>query len=167
MKRRATVWVVALAVLVLDQATKAWALHSLSDGHRVALVGDWLGLRLVSNSGAAFSLLEGHTWIVTAVMLAVLGALIWFHGRAHRWWGAVIFGAAIGGALGNLGDRLFRAPSFGQGHVVDMIEYGDWFVGNVADIAVVGAAIAAVIISWTPLAVMEPREADVARDGSE
>src|SRR5690606_16070972 len=90
------------------------------------------------------------------VMGLVIGALVWYHGRAHRWWGVAIFGVALGGALGNLVDRLLREPGFARGHVVDMIAYGDWFVGNVADIAVVLAAAVAVALGWRSMPVVTP-----------
>ena len=148
MIRRPALWLVALGVLLLDQATKFWALHALDGGRSIDLAGEWFGLELVRNSGAALSLLGGTTWAVTIIMVIVTGGLVWYSRRATGTFALVLFGAALGGALGNLGDRLFREPSFGQGHVVDMIRYGDWFVGNVADIAIVGAAALAIVSSW-------------------
>lgn len=148
MTPRPAVWLVALVIAVADQASKVWALHALEDGRRIDIIGDTLGLELVRNPGAALSLLDGATWVVTLIMLAVTVGLLWFHGRAQGFLGVLVFGAALGGAIGNLGDRLFRAPSFGQGHVIDMINYNDYFTGNVADIAIVGAATVAVLSSW-------------------
>ncbi|AEG44068.1 signal peptidase II [Isoptericola variabilis] len=135
-------WVFALAavVLVADQLTKWWALSTLSDGERVPLVGDLLGLRLVFNPGAAFSIATGMTWVLTIIVVAVVVVILRAVRRiGSRGW-TVALGLLLGGALGNLGDRLFRDPGFAQGHVVDMIDYGV-FVGNVADIAIVAAAI--------------------------
>ncbi len=140
-RRRLPAWVFLLAAVVLltDQLTKWWALSTLETGERVALVGDLLGLRLVFNPGAAFSIATGMTWALTIVVVVVVVVILRAVRRiGSRGW-AVALGLLLGGALGNLGDRLFRDPGFGRGEVVDMIDYGV-FVGNVADIAIVTAA---------------------------
>ena len=150
---RPAFWLVAAATVAVDQATKQWVLSALESGDKQSVIGDLLSIQLVFNSGAAFSLGDGFTWVLTLIAIVVSAAIIVFARRAQTTVAAVIFGAALGGALGNLIDRLFRAPSFGQGHVVDFINYGDLFVGNVADIAIVGAAILLVLLSLrsTPL----------------
>ncbi|MDF3045451.1 MAG: lspA [Ornithinibacter sp.] len=130
----------AAATLVLDQATKAWALASLTPGEAVDLVGSALRLNLIRNPGAAFSLGDGSTWILTVISVTILV----FVGASARKVGnlpwAVALGLLLGGALGNLVDRFLRAPGPGRGHVVDFIDYFGLFVGNVADIAIVVAA---------------------------
>jgi signal peptidase II len=73
--------------------------------------------------------------------------IVYYARRARTWWSVALFGIALGGAVGNLLDRLLREPGFGRGHVVDMINYHDWFVGNVADIAIVGSAAAFMVMS--------------------
>lgn len=141
LRRHLATWVLALAatVLVADQLTKWWALSALETGERVPLLGDLLGLRLVFNPGAAFSIATGMTWVLTIVVVGVVVAILRAVRRiGSRGW-AVALGLLLGGALGNLGDRLFRDPGFARGHVVDMIDYGV-FVGNVADVAIVAAA---------------------------
>ncbi|MGK2349336.1 signal peptidase II [Actinomyces sp. W5033] len=140
-------WGLAAAVVLADQATKAWAVSALSDGHRVPLLGDLLGLVLLRNPGAAFSFATGQTWVLTLV--AALAALVVL--RASRrlgsaWW-AVALGLVLGGAVGNLIDRLLRSPGALRGHVVDFIDYGGVVVGNVADIAIVVAAGAIMVLS--------------------
>lgn len=140
-RRRLASGALALAAVVLaaDQLTKWWALSTLGSGERVPLVGDLLGLRLVFNPGAAFSIATGMTWVLTVVVVVVVVVILRAVRRiGSRGW-AVALGLLLGGALGNLGDRLFRDPGFARGHVVDMIDYGI-FVGNVADVAIVGAA---------------------------
>lgn len=128
------------AVLVLDQLTKAWALASLTPGGRVDVLGSWLGLELVRNPGAALSFAQGMTWVLTAVAVVVVVVVARAARRlGSRGW-ALAFGLLLGGALGNLVDRFFRDPGPARGHVVDFIAYADWFVGNVADIAIVVAA---------------------------
>ena len=135
-----TLLLLAVGVLLLDQATKIWALASLTAGERTPLVGDLLGLSLVRNPGAAFSVATGMTWVFTLAAVVVTVVVLRVANRlGSRGWTAAL-GLLLGGALGNLVDRLFREPGFARGHVIDFIAYGDWFVGNVADIAIVGAA---------------------------
>lgn len=106
-------------------------------GTRTPLVGDLLGLSLVYNPGAAFSLGSGATWIFTLIGVLAAAVVVVFAARLRgaRW--GVALGLVLGGAVGNLVDRLLSPPSFGQGHVTDFLAYGDLFVGNVADVFVV------------------------------
>lgn len=131
--------VVTLVVLVADQLTKVWALRSL-DGSRQEVLGDWLGLQLVFNPGAALSIATGMTWVLTLVAVGVVVVVVRVARRLGSTLWALALGLLLGGALGNLMDRLFREPGFARGHVIDFIAYADWFVGNVADIAIVVAA---------------------------
>ena len=156
MTLRPAVWLVALAVVVLDQTSKWWAQSALSDGHHVPLIGNYLTFQLEYNSGAALSVLRGNTWVVTLVMVVVTAWLVAHLRRARGRLGVAIIGFALGGALGNLSDRLFRTPGPGRGEVVDMIGYYHWFVGNVADIAIVGAAAAAILAVWRGVNLLEP-----------
>lgn len=146
--RRLYRFILGLAVFVVlaDQLTKWWAETNLSDGERVPIIGDLLGFYLVYNPGAAFSIGTEYTWVLAIIAgLAVIG-LTWYAWRVKSRWVAVPVGLLLGGATTHLGDRLFREPGFGRGHVVDFIDYG-YFVGNVADIALVGGAILFVIVS--------------------
>ncbi len=156
MSWRPAFWAVAAGVVAVDQATKQWVLSTLEPGVNHPLLGDLLSLQLVFNSGAAFSLGNAFTWVLTVVALVVSVAIIVYGRRAQGTAVAAIFGAALGGAVGNLIDRLFRESSFGEGHVVDFINYGDLFVGNVADIAIVGAAIVLVIMSMFSVQILAP-----------
>jgi signal peptidase II len=156
MTLRPAVWLVALAVVVVDQTSKWWAESALVDDRHVRLIGGYLTLQLEYNSGAALSVLRGSTWVVTGVMLVVTVWLISHIRRVRGRLGVAIIGFALGGALGNLSDRLLRAPGPGQGKVVDMIGYYHWFVGNVADIAIVGAAAAAILAVWRGVYLLEP-----------
>lgn len=144
---RPALWLAAAAVVVADQLTKIWALDNLTPGQQEPLLGDFLTLDLVFNDGAAFSLGSGYTWVLTIISVVMVAGIVYFAKRAQNKLAVALFGIGLGGAIGNLIDRLFRDPSFGQGHVVDMINYNGWFVGNVADIAIVGAAIAVVGLS--------------------
>lgn len=144
---RPAVWLAAVLVVSLDVFTKQWALDSLTPGVRHPVIDGAITLQLVFNSGAAFSLFENYTWVLTIVVAAVTVGIAYYARRARTWWSVGLFGIALGGAIGNLLDRLFREPGFGRGHVIDMINYHDWFVGNVADIAIVGSAIAFMVMS--------------------
>ncbi|WP_081844588.1 signal peptidase II [Cellulomonas sp. URHE0023] len=140
---------ITVVVLVLDQLSKVWALDNLEEHARRVLVGDLLGLQLVFNPGAALSIATGMTWVLTVVAVAVIVFIVRASRRiGSRGW-AIALGLLLGGALGNLGDRLFRAPGFARGEVVDFIAYWNVFVGNVADIAIVVAAIMIVILAAT------------------
>ncbi|MGG5257600.1 signal peptidase II [Phycicoccus avicenniae] len=137
---RALLLTLAVVTLVLDQGTKAWALAGLTPGQPVDLVGSAIRLNLIRNPGAAFSLGDGSTWVLTLVSLVILGWVVVGARRVdNRAW-AVPLGLLLGGAVGNLVDRLVREPGPGRGHVVDFIDYFGWFIGNVADIAIVVAA---------------------------
>jgi signal peptidase II len=138
---------VAAFVLLADQLSKAWALNSLPGKPRL-LPGGFLSLQLTSNPGAAFSIGASSTWFFTVVAVLGSAVLVWAAGWLSRPWPGVAFGLALGGALGNLVDRLIRAPGFGRGHVVDFIGYSDWFIGNLADIAI---ALAAVVLLFKAL----------------
>lgn len=141
-RRRLVATLVALAAvtLVLDQATKAWALAGLDEGVRHPVLGDLLGLQLLFNPGAALGLATGTTWLLTVVAITVVVVIIRVSRRLGSTGWTIALGLLLGGALGNLVDRLIRDPGVFMGHVVDFIAYGDLFVGNVADIAIVAAA---------------------------
>ena len=131
---------VGLSVFALDQGSKAWAETSLRDGVAHPLLGSWLQLHLTFNPGAAFSLGTSYTVGLSLVALVVIAVCMRMSRRlGSRWW-AVALGLLLGGALGNVTDRLFRSPGPFRGHVVDFLELPHWPVFNVADSAICGAA---------------------------
>jgi signal peptidase II len=135
----------AVTVVVLDQLTKAWAVETLTGRGRVDLVGDLFGLRLTRNPGAAFSFATGATWIFTILATVVVIVIIRIaRDLGSRLW-ALTLGLLVGGAVGNLTDRLFREPGFARGHVVDFFELPHWPIFNIADSCIVTAA---VLIAW-------------------
>ena len=137
----------AIVVFAADQLTKVWALDNLAQGQWQPLLGDAIQLTLVFNPGAALSLGTGMTWLLTIVAAGVTAVVIRSARKlGSRTW-AVALGLLLGGALGNLFDRFFRDPGFARGHVVDFIDYFGWFVGNIADIAIVVAAGLIMILS--------------------
>lgn len=129
---------VAVAVVVIDQLTKWWAVEKLSDGE-VELVGS-LQLNLVRNYGSAFSIGGGSGWgaVVSIAGLVIIVGLLWFARSTTSRVGTVALGLVIGGAIGNLIDRAARSDrGFMGGGVVDFVDLQWWPVFNVADAAVV------------------------------
>lgn len=149
-RRPRLIWLIALAVgvLIVDQATKAWALAALDEGVRHPVLGDLLGIQLLFNPGAALGLATGTTWLLTLIALVVIVVIVRVSRRLGSTGWAIALGLLLGGALGNLIDRLVREPGVGRGHVIDFIAYGNLFVGNVADIAIVVAAGLLMILSF-------------------
>lgn len=141
------VLVVAAVGVLVDQLTKLWAETSLDPGESDHVIGDLIVFRLVYNSGAAFSIGGGATWVFTIVAATAVVGISWYAVRVRSGWWALSLGLLLGGATTHLGDRLFRPPSFGQGHVVDFIGYGDLFTGNVADIMLFCGAVILVVLT--------------------
>jgi signal peptidase II len=140
--------------LIADQVTKHFATELLERGEAVRLLGGLVYLSLVRNSGAAFSLGSDYTWIFPLITLVVIGWICWMTRRLRSLPWALALGLVLGGALGNLGDRLFRAPGPFLGHVVDMISlfapYGEKFaVFNVADSCLSVGVCLAVLLELT------------------
>jgi signal peptidase II len=157
-------------VLAVDQLAKAWAVRTLGDGRSIEVVGELVQLRLFRNPGAAFSFATGTTWIFTVIATVASIAIV----RASRHLGsslwALTLGLLLGGALGNLTDRLFREPGFPQGHVVDFIDLPRLFVFNVADASITSAAALIALLSWWGVRVdggrgTHPEPAEVSRGG--
>jgi signal peptidase II len=140
--RSRTGWVLAalVAIVAADQLTKAWAVSALADGPK-HVIGDFLVFELSRNSGSAFSRFQGYTPVVAvlAIVIAVFVARA-LRQTTDRWMliGLVL---VLGGALGNLADRLVRSPGFLRGHVVDFVAVGWYPVFNVADSCVTIGAI--------------------------
>jgi signal peptidase II len=134
-------------VLALDIVTKVLAVKLLTPGQPVPIIGDTVTWTLVRNSGAAFSMATGYTWMLTLIATGVVVGIFWMGRRLVSPWWAIGLGMILGGAMGNLVDRFFRSPGPLQGHVVDFLSIGWWPVFNVADPSVVGGAILLVTLS--------------------
>jgi signal peptidase II len=129
--------VVALVVLGLDQLAKAWVVNNLTPGKLVQVIGELLQFEFVKNSGAAFSLASGSTWIFSIIATVVVLFIVWFARRIRSIGWAILFGMLLGGTLGNLVDRFFREPSFGLGHVIDFLRIPLLpAIFNLADVAI-------------------------------
>ncbi len=138
--------VIALTVLALDIVTKVIVVAQMTPGRPVPLIGDQIRFTLIRNPGAAFSMATGLTWVLTLVALLVVAGIIRYGRRLGSAWWAVGLGLVLGGALGNLVDRFFRAPGPLEGHVVDFIAVGSFPVFNLADSGItVGAILLAVL----------------------
>ena len=144
---------VAVGVLAADVVSKLIVVGSLSDGRRVSLLGGLLHLTLTRNSGAAFGLGTGATLLFTLVAVAVVVVIVRTAARLASAGWAVSLGLLLGGALGNLVDRVLRDPAPLRGRVVDWIELPHWPVFNLADSAIVIGGILAVLLSSRGIAV--------------
>lgn len=140
--------VVAGIVLVIDQVAKSIALRELPEGGARQVIGDLLVFERLENSGAAFSLASGSTWLFSIIAATVVVLLIWFSRRIHSVTWGVLFGLLLGGTCGNLVDRLTRPPGFGVGHVIDFIKIPLLpAVFNLADSAIVASMCLFVIVT--------------------
>lgn len=142
----------AAVVLVADLLTKTVAVATLDPRDPVRLLGGGLYLTLHRNSGAAFSLATGLTWLLTLVAIVVVVVIIRMASKLRSPGWAMGLGLVLGGALGNLVDRLFRAPGPFQGHVVDFLSVfapdgSVWPVFNIADSAIVCGGLLLVLLA--------------------
>ncbi len=143
---------IATAVVALDLISKSLIVSQLGPQGQVRLLGGAIYLIETRNAGAAFSVGTGATILLTAVAVVVI-VIIFRAARRMRSIGwSVALGLILGGAIGNLVDRLFRAPGFGRGHVVDWISLfaNDghiWPVFNLADSAICCGAVTAAIVA--------------------
>lgn len=163
---------VAALIYVLDQVSKNWAEASLPLLEPQPLLGEILQLTLLYNSGAAWGMGSEITPVVTTVQILIAIGVVVFCLRSVRTvsWAASL-ALVLGGALGNIHDRLLRPPGFFRGHVVDFLQLPNWPVFNVADMAVVGGAILIVLLSLlgrpADPAELSAEEASSAEQGTE
>jgi signal peptidase II len=144
----------AVVAVALDQWVKWLSTENLEEGHPVRILGGLIYLSLLRNSGAAFSLGSDYTWVFPVITLIVIGWIGYMATRLRSLPWALALGLVLGGALGNLIDRLFRAPGFLHGHVVDMVSlfgpYAEYFaVFNIADSCLSVGVVLAVLLELT------------------
>jgi signal peptidase II len=147
-------YLLAAAVLAIDIVTKVLAVAHLEDRPPVELLGGLINLVLVRNPGAAWSMATGYTWVLSLIAMTVVLVLIRVARRLRSTGWAIALGLVLGGALGNLVDRIFRAPGPLRGHVVDMVSLvepdGSFFpVFNAADSAVCCGGVLLVLLALT------------------
>lgn len=139
-------WALGLGIAAVgygsDLVTKQLALAHLDPSNPPVLLGGLLRLQLIRNPGAAFSMGEDFTIVLTIIALgALVGVLVFAMPRArHRGW-VVGFGLLLAGIMGNLTDRLFRPPAPLHGHVIDFLQLPNFAIFNVADMCITFAAI--------------------------
>ncbi len=139
---------VAALVYAVDIVSKLLVVAKLSEHEPIQLLGGLLTLRLVRNPGAAFGIGVGMTVIFTTVAALVIVVILRVARRLYSLPWAVALGMLLGGALGNLTDRVFRSPSPFAGHVVDFLELPHWPVFNLADSAIVTSSCVMVLLSF-------------------
>lgn len=136
------------AIVVADLLTKRWAAIRFSGGERMHVLGNFLQFEYVENPGSAFSLFKNagpFLGLAAVVALYVIErSLLKVDSRAER----LALGAIMGGALGNLVDRIFRGDGFLDGLVIDWIKLPNWPTFNIADSAITVAVAVLLIVSW-------------------
>ncbi len=148
-------WVAFLAlaggIVVVDQVVKQWVLATVAFGTRMAIVGDYVRIEPVQNSGALFGLFGNQAYLFAALSIGVVGLIIWFHGRSvvtNGWFATLALGLLLGGAVGNLADRLRL------GYVVDFVNMGigdlRFYTYNVADAAISSALVLLILMAFWP-----------------
>jgi signal peptidase II len=155
-RNRATALVAGVGVVVvgIDLLVKQLTVANLEGHDPVRILGGLIYLMCLRNSGAAFSFGTDATWVFPCFAVIVIGVIAWLTRRLASLPWAVSYGLILGGAAGNLGDRIFRAPGFFVGHVVDMISVlnsqGTGFpVFNIADSALTCGVALAVLLEFT------------------
>lgn len=132
-----------MLVLAADQVSKSLVLAAHPGGG-----SGLVSVRVVRNTGASFGIGAGHPLLVVAVSVAVVAVVVVLLARTRNKWAALFLAAVLGGALGNLADRVFRSPGLGRGAVVDWIHVAGYpATFNLADVAIrVGAVGAALVL---------------------
>jgi signal peptidase II len=144
--------VIALVVLAADGLSKIVGVAELEGREPVRILDGLVYLQLVRNPGAAFSLATGYTWVLSLVAIGVVIVIIRVARRLRSAGWAVALGLILGGALGNLADRLFRSPGPLRGHVVDIISVlapdgRVWPVFNLADSCIVTGGVLLMLLA--------------------
>jgi signal peptidase II len=151
-RRALALYGTAAAVLALDQLSKHLVVSNLAGRPPVDLVGDVVQLRYTTTSGGAFSLLTGAPLFFGIMAMVIIGGIVYASRRAQPMAMLVILGLILGGALGNLTDRLLRGDALLRGEVVDFIKVGIWPVFNLADsCVVVGGILLAILLGRAEL----------------
>lgn len=143
---------VAALAYALDLLSKLWVVKVLE--HRdtpIDLLGSWLRLQAIRNGGAAFGFGQGMTIIFTIIAAGVIVVIARLARKLYSLPWAIALGLLLGGAFGNLTDRVFRSPGFLEGHVVDFIAPAHFAVFNLADSAIVCGGILIVLLSFRGL----------------
>ncbi|MEU3142797.1 MULTISPECIES: signal peptidase II [unclassified Streptomyces] len=150
-RRVAVLFAVAVVAYALDLISKMIVVAKLEHHEPIEIVGDWLRFEAIRNAGAAFGFGEAFTVIFTLIAAAVIVVIIRLARKLYSLPWAIALGLLLGGALGNLTDRIFRSPGVFQGAVVDFIAPKHFAVFNLADSAIVCGGILIVLLSFRGL----------------
>jgi signal peptidase II len=152
---------ISAAVIVADQLSKAWIVANFPFGEPVEILGAWLRVWYVANTGALFGLFRDQAVLFAALSIGVIALIVWYHGHAvadSGWLATVALGLLLGGAVGNLIDRVRL------GHVVDFVDMGfpgGWrfYTWNVADAAITISILLLLVMAVLPSVRREARAA--------
>ncbi|MDQ0990367.1 signal peptidase II [Streptomyces sp. V3I7] len=150
-RRIAVLFVVAVFAYALDLISKLLVVAKLEHHPPIEIVGGWLELNAIRNPGAAFGFGQAFTIIFTVIAAAVIVVIIRLARKLYSAPWAIALGLLLGGALGNLTDRIFRSPGLFEGEVVDFIAPRGFAVFNLADSAIVCGGILIVLLSFRGL----------------
>jgi signal peptidase II len=150
-RRIAVLFGVAAFAYVLDLVSKIIVVEKLEHHAPVKVLGDWLEFNAIRNPGAAFSFGQAYTVIFTVIAAAVIVVIARLARKLYSLPWAIALGLLLGGALGNLTDRIFRSPGVFEGAVVDFIAPRHFAVFNLADSAIVCGGILIVLLSFRGL----------------
>ena len=146
--RLALVYGTAAVVVVLDQLTKWLVVRQLGGGRPLKLLGSFLQLRYTTNSGGAFSLFTGAPLFFALTATVIAGGIVYAARRAEGRALLLALGLLLGGAMGNLGDRLFRGPGPFRGQVVDWLNLPHFpWTFNLADASISCAAVLIAVLA--------------------
>ena len=138
----------AAGVVVVDQLTKWWAVRTLPD-KPIALIGSFLELHYVTNTGSAFSLFQGAGMMLALAVVVAIAVIVMAVRHLERRPEALAMGLVLGGALGNPADRLFRGSGFLKGAVVDFVKFTHFPAFNAADTAITVGAGLVLLVAFT------------------
>ncbi|MFE4603860.1 signal peptidase II, partial [Kitasatospora indigofera] len=147
-RRIGVLLVVALLAYLVDLGSKLLVVARLEGHSPIAVIGDVVTLQVIRNGGAAFGMGQAMTIVFTMIATAVIVVIWRIARRLYSLPWAIALGMLLGGALGNLTDRLFRSPEVFRGHVVDFISVQHFAVFNLADSAIVCGGILVVLLSF-------------------
>ncbi|MEU3570364.1 signal peptidase II [Kitasatospora sp. NPDC036755] len=147
-RRIGVLLVVAVLALLIDLGSKLLVVARLENHAAIKVIGDVVTFQVIRNSGAAFGMGQALTVVFTMIASAVIVVIWRIARRLYSLPWAIALGLLLGGALGNLTDRLFRAPGVFRGHVVDFISVQHFAVFNLADSAIVCGGILVVLLSF-------------------
>lgn len=150
-RRIAVLFTVAALAYALDLVSKMIVVAKLEHHAPIEIVGDWLKFEAIRNAGAAFGFGEAFTVIFTVIAAAVIVVIARLARKLYSLPWAIALGLLLGGALGNLTDRIFRSPGIFEGAVVDFIAPKHFAVFNLADSAIVCGGILIVLLSFRGL----------------